>query len=63
MSRTSKTIGGTKLSEHGSMLLYDQPQGDQEHVDQLDAEERDDDAAHAVDQQVAAQTAAAPSGR
>ena len=33
------------------------------HVDELDADERHDDAAEAVDQQVTAQDVAAPSGR
>ena len=47
----------------GDVLFHASPIAVEEQVDDLDADERHDHAADAVEQQVAAQDAAAPSGR
>ena len=51
---TSRTIAGRISLQHGSVSSGEVQGGDHE-VDGLDADERDDDAAEAVDQQVAPQ--------
>ena len=53
---------GTDLSQHGTRSSGKADSGDGE-IDQLDADERHDDPANAIDQQVPAQDAAAPGRR
>src|SRR5581483_2640565 len=54
VTATAVTIWRRSMSVH--------PQGDEDDVDELDADERGDDAAQAVDQQVAAQDGGRPHG-